>query len=60
MLADARRLLNLREELASEEARLGEGRVALARRYFDEEPERVEVPAAELAAWLAPEDGDAA
>ena len=53
LLLEARKLLRLREELETEETRLGEQRLALARRYFtDREPEHVSVPPAELALWF--------
>jgi Bacteriophage capsid portal protein len=56
LLDDARRLLDLRDELAAEEARLGERRMELARRYLDGgEPERVAVPDEEFASWFEPE-----
>jgi capsid portal protein len=58
LLEDARRLLTLREELAAEEHRLAEERMALARRYAAEEPERLRVPEAEFASWFASERGD--
>jgi len=52
LLDDARRLLRLREELASEETRLADERLALARRYLDDDPERHAVPAGEFGAWV--------
>ena len=56
LVADARRLLHLREELAQEEQHLAEQRLALARRYAtDPDRERVVVPADEFASWF---DGD--
>ena len=54
LLDDARRLLTLREELASEEARLADRRVDLARRYLEEGAERVPVPREEFDAWFTP------
>ena len=39
LLDDARRLLTLREELATEQARLADRRVDLARRYLRREAE---------------------
>src|SRR5690606_13551624 len=59
LLDDARRLLTLREELASEEARLADRRVDLARRYLDENTERLPVPREEFDTWLQPEARDA-
>lgn len=58
LLDDARRLLTLREELASEEARLADRRVDLARRYLEEGAERVPVPREEFDAWFSPEASD--
>ena len=58
LLDDARRLLTLREELASEEARLADRRVDLARRYLEEGAERVPVPREEFDAWFEPEAHD--
>ncbi len=58
LLDDARRLLTLREELASEEARLADRRVDLARRYLEEGAERVPVPREEFDTWFEPEAGD--
>ncbi|HBQ18341.1 MAG TPA: hypothetical protein DEF51_46855, partial [Myxococcales bacterium] len=55
---DARRLLTLREELASEEARLADRRVDLARRYLAEGAERVPVPREEFDTWFEPEARD--
>ncbi|MCA9557953.1 MAG: phage portal protein [Myxococcales bacterium] len=56
LLDDARALVNLRGELALEEERIADSRLALARRYLeDREPERVAVPADEFDAWF--EDG---
>ena len=56
LLDDARALVNLRGELAMEEERIADSRLALARRYLeDREPERVAVPADEFDAWF--EDG---
>ena len=56
LLDDARRLLDLRDELLAEEARLGERRMELARRYLaGGEPERVAVPDDEFASWFEPE-----
>ena len=57
-LDDARRLLTLREERASEEARLADRRVDLARRYLEEGAERVPVPREEFDAWFEPEAAD--
>jgi len=58
LIDDARALVNLRGELAHEEQRITEGRLALARRYLDDrEPERVSVPRDEFEAWF---DGEAA
>lgn len=54
LLDDARRLLTLREELASEEARLADRRVDLARRYLEEGAERVPVPREEFDTWFTP------
>lgn len=58
LLDDARRLLTLREELASEEARLADRRVDLARRYLEEGAERVPVPREEFDTWFEPEARD--
>jgi len=58
LLDDARRLLTLREELASEEARLADRRVDLARRYLEEGAERVPVPHDEFDTWFEPEARD--
>ncbi len=56
LLDDARRLLDLRDELLAEEARLGERRMELARRYLaGGEPERVAAPDDEFASWFEPE-----
>ena len=52
LLGDARRLLTLREELSSEESRLSQRRAQLARRYLDEQTERVLVPRDEFESWL--------
>jgi capsid portal protein len=53
LLADARSLLTLRDELATEEDRLAERRMDLARRYLaGDGVVRVEVPRGEFAAWL--------
>jgi len=53
LLEDARALLHLRDDLAAEEERVAGERAKLARRYFeDTEPERVEVPDDEFAAWF--------
>ena len=52
MLGDVRRLLTLREELSSEESRLSQRRAQLARRYLDEQTERVLVPRDEFESWL--------
>ena len=52
VLEDARALLRLRTELDAEEESLATRRLALARDYLEEEQERVQVPAAEFAAWL--------
>lgn len=57
LLDDARRLLNLREELVVEEQRLADERMALARRYVTE-PERIRVPDDEFASWFESERGD--
>jgi capsid portal protein len=58
LLDDARRLLTLREELATEQARLADRRVDLARRYLDEHAERVPVPREEFDTWFEPEARD--
>ena len=58
LLDDARRLLTLREELATEQARLADRRVDLARRYLDEHAERVPVPREEFDTWFDPEARD--
>jgi PBSX family phage portal protein len=58
ILDDARRLLTLREELATEQARLADRRVDLARRYLDEHAERVPVPREEFDTWFDPEARD--
>lgn len=58
LLDDARRLLTLREELATEQARLADRRVDLARRYLDEHAERVTVPREEFDTWFEPEARD--
>jgi len=56
ILDDARRLLRLREELDTEEARLAQERLDLARRYLDEKDVvRIEVPRDELASWFEEE-----
>ena len=53
LLDDARALLHLRDDLATEEERLTESRLALARRYLDDrEPERVPVPREEFDSWF--------
>ena len=60
LLDDARALVNLRGELAMEEERIAESRLALARRYLaDEEPERVPVPGEEFDSWFDAEAADA-
>jgi len=58
LLDDARRLLTLREELASEEARLADKRVDLARRYLENKTERVVVPREEFDTWFEDGGGD--
>jgi len=58
LLDDARRLLTLREELASEEARLADKRVDLARRYLEDKTEHVVVPREEFDIWFADGGGD--
>ena len=58
LLKDTKFLLSLREELAAEEQRLSERRMALARQYATE-PERVRVPEDEFAAWFGLERHDA-
>jgi len=58
LLDDARRLVRLREELASEETRLADERLTLARRYLEGEPERHVVPAAEFETWFEERGGD--
>lgn len=58
LLDDARRLLTLREELATEQARLADRRVDLARRYLDDHAERVSVPRDEFDTWFEPEARD--
>lgn len=58
LLDDARRLLTLREELATEQARLADRRVDLARRYLDDHAERVPVPPEEFDTWFEPEARD--
>ncbi|MDF1524638.1 MAG: hypothetical protein P1P87_17685, partial [Trueperaceae bacterium] len=57
-LDDVRRLLTLREELASEEARLADKRVDLARRYLEDKTERVAVPREEFDTWFEDGGGD--
>ena len=57
LLKDTKFLLSLREELAAEEQRLSERRMALARQYA--EPERVRVPEDEFTAWFGSERHDA-
>ena len=52
ILNDARQLLRLRDDLATEEARLGERRMELARRYLDGDTERVAVPREVFDAWF--------
>jgi hypothetical protein len=54
VLKDARFLLNLREELEAEEARLAARRMEMARQYLSASPdsERVSVPAGEFASWF--------
>jgi hypothetical protein len=58
VLKDARFLLNLREELEAEEARLAARRMEMARQYAEGETERVHVPADEFRRWFA-DDADA-
>lgn len=55
LLADARKLLSLREELVAEEQRLVDERMELARRFM--EPEVVHVPREEFEAWFRRESG---
>ena len=53
LLDDARALVRLREELATEEERLAERRMDLARRYMEEpRSEPVSVPNEEWATWF--------
>jgi hypothetical protein len=53
IVGSAKQLLALREELRSEEQKLAERRIELARQY--QEPERVPVPRSEFEGWLAEE-----
>jgi len=56
LLDGARSIMNLRDELASEEDQLAERRLDLARRYLDEKDVvRIEVPRDELASWFEEE-----
>jgi PBSX family phage portal protein len=59
LLKDARNLLNLREELASEERQLASRRMNLARRYH-RGPVRISVPDDEFATWFEPGENTAA
>ena len=56
ILDDARRLLRLREELDTDETRLAEERLNLARRYLaGDDVVRIEVPRDELTSWFEEE-----
>jgi len=58
LMDSARSLLNLRDDLAAEERQLGDRRMAMARRYLDDqEPDRFPVPGDEFSAWF--DDGPA-
>ncbi len=53
IVEQAKRLVNLREELLAEETSLAERRMELARKY--EEPERIRVPDEEFRSWFEEE-----
>lgn len=59
ILDDARKLLRLRDELETEERRLTEQRLELARRYYTERDDtdavQLTVPRSEFEAWFQPE-----
>jgi hypothetical protein len=61
ILDDARKLLRLRDELETEERRLVEQRLGLARRYYAERGEadqlHLAVPRSEFEAWFQTERG---
>ena len=53
LMESARSLLTLRDELAAEERQLGDRRMAMARRYLDDQqPDRLSVPGDEFSAWF--------
>ena len=59
LLDSARSLLTLRDELAAEERQLGDRRMAMARRYLDDQgPDRLGVPGDEFRSWFEEGAGD--
>jgi hypothetical protein len=57
LLADAKRLLRLREELRTEEERLAQQRMQMARQALEGPAERLAVPRDEWKSWFREEAG---
>jgi PBSX family phage portal protein len=56
LLDDAKRLVQLREEMRSEEDRMAKVRLDMARKYMTEKPDRISVPEDEFDSWFRKND----